>query len=69
MLKVYRTPGPTACLKLLQKVCLKKVEKGEQVDVVQLLKKPGALQLANSSEMKLLTNYMYYISFWFCNST
>ena len=40
----------------------------KQVDVVQL-KKPGTMQLANSSEIKLLTNYMYYIGFWLCNNT
>ena len=27
------------------------------------------MQLANSSEMKLLTNYMYCIGFWLCNNT
>ena len=30
----------------------------KQVDVVLLLK-PGAMQLANSSQINLLTNYMY----------
>ena len=36
MLKVCRTPGPTACLKLLQKVCLKRWRKEFAGFIIQI---------------------------------